>query len=219
MRVVITGAGTLGRQMAEVLTASRNEVTLVDVDFEVVEELRGHIKAQVLRGDACEPIALEEAGALKADVLVACTGDDEDNLVISLLAKRQFDVPRVVARVNYPENQWLFNDRWGVDVAVSASASLASLIQEATGAADTIGLARLSGAGVGLIETTITEQSSAAGKALSEIRLPPGAIVATVVRGGQPNVPGGSFRLEVGDEVLVVSESATEADIRLAFQR
>ncbi|MHB8670822.1 MAG: potassium channel family protein [Acidimicrobiales bacterium] len=219
MRVVITGAGRLGQEMAQVLTASRNEVTLVDIDDDLVEQLRGTLRAQVLHGDACEPSALEEAGALKADVLVACTGDDEDNLVISLLAKRHFDVPRVVARVNYPENQWLFTDRWGVDVAVSASSSLMSLIQEATGSADTIGLARLSGAGVGLIETTITEQSSAVGKPLSEIRLPAGAIVATVVRGGQPNVPGGSFELEVGDEVLVVSESATEADIRKAFQQ
>src|SRR5690349_1478930 len=130
MRIVIAGAGTLGTQMASALTAARNEVTLIDQDDELVENLKGKLRAQVLLGDACAPDTLEEAGSLKADILVACTDGDEDNLVISLLAKRQFDVPKVVARVNDPENRWLFNERWGVDVAVSASSTLMSLIQE-----------------------------------------------------------------------------------------
>lgn len=219
MRVIIAGAGTLGQEMAMALTAAKNEVTLVDQDDQLVERLKGHMRAQVLHGDACEPTVLEEAGALKADVLVATTDGDEDNLVISLLAKRHFDVPRVVARVNSPENHWLFNDRWGVDVAVSASSTLLSLIQEATGSADTVGLLELGKAGVRLIETTLTEESSAVGKTLSEIKLPAGSIVATVIRSGEPNVPGGSFELEVGDEVLVVSEHATEAEVRTLFQR
>jgi trk system potassium uptake protein len=219
MRVIIAGAGRLGVEMAQALAATRNEVTLIEIDDELVERLKGRVKSQVVHGDACEPIVLEEAGALKAEVFVATTGDDEDNLVISLLAKRHFDVPRVVARVNYPENSWLFDDRWGVDVAVSASSTLMSLIQEATGSADTVGLVQLGRAGVNLIETTISDQSSAAGKTLAEIELPSGAIVAAVVRDGEPNVPGGSFQLQVGDEVLVVSESATEADIQILFQR
>ena len=219
MRVIITGAGTLGQEMAMALAAAKNEVTLVDQDDELVDRLKGHMKAQVLHGDACEPIVLEEAGALKADVLVATTDGDEDNLVISLLAKRHFDVPRVVARVNYPENHWLFNERWGVDVAVSASSTLMSLIQEATGSVDTVGLLELGKAGVRLIETSLTDDSTAVGKTLSEIKLPPGSIVATVIRDGEPNVPGGSFELRAGDEVLVVSETATAAEVEHLFQR
>jgi trk system potassium uptake protein len=218
MRAVIAGAGVLGQEMARVLVAN-NEVTLIDVDDGLVDRLRGHLRAQVLWGDACDPAVLEEAGALRADVLVATTGDDEDNLVISLLAKRQFDVPRVVARNNYPENRWLFDERWGVDVAVSASATLLSLIQEATGSAETVDLLQLGTAGVRMIETTIGESSAAVGKTLADISLPPSTVIATVIRAGAPHVPGGSFSLRAGDEVILVSESATEKQIQGAFQR
>jgi trk system potassium uptake protein TrkA len=218
MRVVITGAGRLGVEMATALSAARSEVTLIDIDDDLAERLKGTLKCQVLWGDACDPNVLEESGALKADVLVAATGDDEDNLVISLLAKRHFDIPRVVARVNYPENQWLFDEHWGVDVAVSAPATLLSLVMEATGSADTIGLLQLARAGVKLIETTIGDHSTAAGRTLSEITMPPGTMIAAVVRNGEPNVPGGSFQLAPGDEVILVTETATEADIERLFQ-
>jgi trk system potassium uptake protein TrkA len=220
VRVVIVGAGRLGRQMAEALNTADNEVTLVEFDRALAERLKPSSRARVLYGDAADPTVLEEAGALKADVLVAVTGEDQVNLVICLLAKRHFDVPRVVARVNDPDNHWLFTDEWGVDVAVSASATLLSLIEEATSVADTVGLMHLgAAAGVNLIETTLAAHSSAVGKTLAELRLPAGTIVAAVLRGGQPSVPGGSFTLEVGDEVLIVSESATEADIRHLFQQ
>lgn len=218
MRAVIAGAGVLGQEMARALVPT-NEVTLVDIDDSLVDQLKGHLRAQVLWGDACDPAVLEEAGALKADVLVATTGDDEDNLVISLLAKRHFDVPRVVARNNYPENRWLFSERWGVDVAVSASATLLSLIQEATGSTETVDLLELGTAGVRMIETTIKDNSAAVGQTLAEISLPPRTVVATVIRDGEPHVPGGSFSLQAGDEVILVSEHATEAEIQGAFQR
>lgn len=219
MQAIVAGAGRLGVETAEALAGAGHEVTLVEIDDELAERLGNELRCQVLFGDACDPAVLEEAGALKADVLVATTGDDEDNLVIALLARRQFDVPRVVARVNDAENEWLFTDRWGVDVAVSAATSLMSQIEEATASADTVGLIELASAGVRIIETLITDRSRAAGLTLAEIPLPAGTIVATVVRGGEPRVPNGSFRLEVGDEVLVVSESSTDDDVRTAFQR
>jgi len=219
MRVIVVGAGRLGQEMGDVLSRSgRNEVTLVEQERLLAEKLKGSLKARVLHGDACDPTVLEEAGALKADVLVSVAGEDQVNLVVSLLAKRHFDVPRVVARVNDTDNHWLFTEHWGVDVAVSASATLLSLIQEATSVADTVGLLRLGRAGVGLIETTLSENSTAVGRSLSELQLPGGAIVAAVVRNGQPTVPGGAFTLEVDDEILVISESATEDDIRNVFQ-
>jgi len=219
VRVVIVGAGRLGQQVANALSMARNEVTLVEHDRALAEKTKESSRARVLYGDAADPSVLESAGALKADVLVALSGEDQVNLVVGLLAKRHFDVPRVVARVNDPENHWLFTEEWGVDVAVSASATLLSLIQEATSASDTVALLHLGTAGVNIIETTITEHSAAAGKSLSDLSLPEGAIVAAVLRGGQPSVPGGSFALEVGDEVIVIAESATDADIRKVFQR
>jgi trk system potassium uptake protein TrkA len=218
MRILIAGAGRLGQELAQFLVGARNEVTLIEVDDELVETLKGQLKARVLYGDACEPSVLEEAGALNADIMMATTGDDEDNLVISLLAKRQFNVPRIVARVNFPSNEWLFTERWGVDVAVSASSAVMSLIEEATGASDTIGLARLRGGEVGLIETTLTAASNAVGKRLGDISLPEGSIVAAVIRDGAPTLAADEFELREGDEVLVLSESATESDIRRSFQ-
>jgi trk system potassium uptake protein len=218
MRVVLVGAGRLGLQIANALTVSENQVTLIESQRTIVEQLRDAVKARVVHGDAADPAVLEEAGALNADVLVAVAGQDQVNLVVSLLAKRQFDVPRVVARVNDPDNEWLFTDGWGVDVAVSASASILSLIEEATRTVDTIGLLRLGTAGVNVIESTITTESSAVGKMLSDVCLPDGTVVAAVMREGRPTVPSGSFAFQVGDELLLISESATETDIRNLFQ-
>ncbi|MEW2314380.1 potassium channel family protein [Streptomyces bauhiniae] len=218
MRVLIVGAGRLGTQVAQVLAAARNDVTVVERDADRVRELQDVLQAHLLLGDAGEPGLLERAGASTSDLLVAVTGRDEDNLVISLLAKRRFGVGRVVARVNEAENAWLFDRRWGVDVAVPATTPLISLVEEATGATDTVALLRLSRAGVEVIETTITAGSRAAGHALGEVPLPVGTIVATVVRDGRPTAPDPEVRLSPGDELLLVSHEATEQEIHAAFQ-
>ncbi|HZC51002.1 MAG TPA: NAD-binding protein [Mycobacterium sp.] len=218
MNVVIAGAGRLGSTVAHVLAVAHNTITVIDPDEERLDALATQLRARTLPGDACEPSALEEAGTLNADLLVAATGEDEDNLVISLLAKTQFHVPRVAARINDPDNAWLFDSEWGVDVAVPSATPLVSLIEEATGARDTVALLRLARAGVNLIETTIGENSRAAGRSLTEIALPPGSVVAAVLRAGTPAVPGSDVRLEPGDEVLIVSEGATEQDVHGLFQ-
>ncbi|MCX4418736.1 MULTISPECIES: potassium channel family protein [Streptomyces] len=218
MNVLIAGAGRLGTQIAQVLSAARNAVTLVEHDEDRIAEIKGLPSVQLVAGDACEPVLLERAGALTCDLVIAATGRDEDNLVISLLAKRQFGVARVAARVNDAENAWLFDGRWGVDVAVPAATPLISLIEEATGATDTVALLRLSKAGVEVIETAITEDSRAAGHPLGEITLPAGTVVATVVRDGRPTVPSPEVTLLPGDELLLVSHEATEQEIHAAFQ-
>ncbi|WP_369386551.1 TrkA family potassium uptake protein [Streptomyces sp. CG1] len=218
MKVLIAGAGRLGTQIAQVLAAARNDVTLVEHDENRIAEIESLPSVHLVAGDACEPVLLERAGALTCDLVIAATGRDEDNLVISLLAKGQFGVARVAARVNEAENAWLFDGRWGVDVAVPAATPLISLIEEATGATDTVALLRLSKAGVEVIETAITEDSRAAGRALGEITLPAGTVVATVVRDGRPTVPSPDVQLLPGDELLLVSHEATEQEIHAAFQ-
>ncbi len=218
MNVIVVGAGRLGTQFADVLAGYGNAVTLVDVRQKALDRAPASPDTRRLAGDGCEPTVLEEAGALAADLLVAATGEDEDNLVVALLAKRQFGVARVVARINDADNAWLFDERWGVDVAVPTAAPLISLIEEATGAADTVALLRLGRAGVSLLETVIDEHSSAAGRPVSAVPVPAGCVVAAVIRAGQPTVPPPGFVLRAGDEVLVVAQSATEADVHRAFQ-
>jgi trk/ktr system potassium uptake protein len=218
MKVLIAGLGRLGRQAAHLLSATGHQVTAIDADQRALDHLDREPVQRAIRGDACEPAVLERAGALTADLMIAATGEDEDNLVISLLAKRQFAVPRVLARVNDRDDTWLFDERWGVDVALPTDGPLVALIDEAVGATDTIGLLRLTAAGVNLIETRIRAASTAAGRTLAEIALPPGTVVATIIRDHEPIVPGPAHRVEPGDILLVVTHMATEHDIETAFQ-
>ncbi|GAA2806942.1 potassium channel family protein [Kribbella solani] len=218
MKVLIAGGGRLGDQAAQLLTATSHQVTVIDQRRARLEEL-GDAPYRLVHGDACEPKILETAGALNADLLLAATGEDEDNLVIALLAKRQFGVGRTLARINDPGNAWLFDERWGVDVALPAEASLISLIEEATGATDTVGLIRLAAAGVSVIETHLDEDSAAVRTTPGGLSLPGGTVVGAVVRDGKPVVPGNDYRFAPGDTVLVVTTTATAADIRAAFQR
>jgi trk system potassium uptake protein TrkA len=217
MRAIIAGAGRFGSQAAHVLAAAGHDVTLIEVDDERTAALAGK-EARLVAGDACEPAVLEEAGAHVADLLIAATGDDEDNLVIGLLAKRQFAVQRVAARVNDPDNAWLFDQRWGIDVAVHASAPLISLIEEATGASDTVALLRLAKAGVTVTETAITSQSRARGRTPAEIVLPSGTLVVAVVRDGKPFAPDAAGSLRPGDEVLLLSHGTDVAEVDAIFQ-
>jgi trk system potassium uptake protein TrkA len=215
MRVLIVGVGRLGEQAAHLLAATGHEITVIDQDQHRLD-LLGE-KYNTVRGDGCEPLVLEAAGALRTDLLVAATGDDEDNLVIALLAKRQFTIHRVLARINDPDNTWLFDQRWGVDVALPAAASLVLLIEKAAGITDMMGLMRLAAAGVDLVETNIAETSSVVGRTLGDLVLPPSTVVATVVHNGQPSVPDASYRFQAGDTVLVVTSGATESDVHHLF--
>ncbi|MGW2347293.1 potassium channel family protein [Actinacidiphila glaucinigra] len=218
MKAIVAGAGRLGAQVAQVLAAARYDVTVVERDEARAAELGRRLAVRMLTGDASDPDLLEHAGALNADLVIATTGEDEDNLVVSLLAKRHFGVPRVAARVNDEENAWLFDGKWGVDAAVPAATPLISLIEEATGATDTVALLRLSKAGINVIETTISAASRVAGRSLAEVPLPDGTVIATVVREGRPNVPTPQMVLRPGDELLVVSHTATEQEIQAAVQ-
>jgi trk system potassium uptake protein len=217
VNVIIAGAGRLGGQTAQVLAGAGHQVTVVDLDEERLTELAATATIRPVPGDACEPAVLQEAGAHAVDLLLATTGTDEDNLVIALTAKRRFAVVRVAARVNVPENAWLCDSRWGVDIAVPAAAPLISLIEEATGAADTVALLRLSRAGVTVIETAITAGSPACDRTLDGVRLPAGTVVAALIREGVPITAVAGTRLRAGDELLIISRTEDLAAVGEAF--
>lgn len=219
MRILIVGAGTLGTQAAAALTAAGNDVTLVDADDRRLARVApGLPGVELVHGDGCDVGVLESAGVLGADVVAALTGRDEDNLVVSLLAKRRCRVPQVLARVNDPGNRWLFGDAWGVDAAVSASAALVSLIEEATRSAATVDLLRLRQAGLELLETTLTADSPAAGRTIDELALPSGLVVTTVIRDGEPLAAAAAGALRAGDQLLLLSRSTGLAGVEALFE-
>jgi trk system potassium uptake protein TrkA len=216
MHVIVAGGGTVGQRVAEALHAGGNTVVIVETDTGRAAQLAAR-GLQVVTGTACAPRRLEAAGALHADVLVACTGRDEDNLIVSVLGRRHFDIPRIVATVRDDANRWLFDASWGVDAAISAASALVTLIEEATGSAQTVRLADLTGAGLALVETNITTGSAARGKTVADLRLSPDDTVVTVVRGGKPVRADHAFRFRTGDRVLVVTSPGGEEHIHDAF--
>ena len=215
MHIIVAGGGTVGQRVAQALHAAGNTVVIVEADAGRAQQLttRG---LQVVTGSACLPRRLEAAGALHTDVLVACTGLDEENLIISLLGRRHFEIPRIVAAVRDDANRWLFGTDWGVDAAISSASALVTLIEEATGSARTLHLADLA-SGLALVETNITSASPAPGKTVAELDLPRGAVVTAIVREGTP-LPAGQVReLRVGDRVLVVTGPDGEQRVHDAF--
>jgi trk system potassium uptake protein TrkA len=215
MKVIVAGAGSVGVFLAEDLEASGHDVLVVERNLDLAARLPGeHPTVRWLTGDACEIGVLEEAGTGLADVVVAATGDDEDNLVISLLAKQEFAVPRVVARVNHPSNQWMFNQMWGVDVSVSTPHLLSALVAEAVSVGALVRLLQLDASGARLVEVTLSPGSPACGRAISELGMPRNATVVAIVRSSNVIVPRGDSRMEAGDEVLALVTPESEDEVR-----
>lgn len=204
MKVAIAGGGSVGTAIAADLHRNGHDVLLIEKEPELVERLRPTLDITWVAADACEVASLDAAGLGHVDVAVAATGDDEDNLVISLLAKQEFAVPRVVARVNHPKNQWLFNESWGVDVSVSTPQLMTALVEEAVSVGSLVRLLQFGGGTAHLVEVTLAEGSPAEGVTLADLQLPRSATVVAVVRGDRLVVPRGDTVLDAGDEVLVL---------------
>ena len=218
MRVIVTGGGAIGRHLSADLAERGHDVTLIEQDRSIVDRLRGEIpEVKVMLGDACEPRILEEAQLPDADVVVAATGDDEDNLVTSLLAKQEFAVPRVLARVNHPGNEWLFNEQWGVDQAVSPPHMLTAMVEEAVTTGDLVRLLRLEGGRASIVETKLTTVSPATGRALYELRLPPDSTIVAILREGHVVIPQPETVLAAGDELVALAAPESELTLREAI--
>ncbi len=217
MKVAIAGAGSVGTAIASDLHANGHDVLVLEQDPELVERLRPTLDVTWVAADACEVASLDAAGLASVDVVVAATGDDEDNLVISLLAKQEFAVPRVVARVNHPKNQWLFNESWGVDVSVSTPQLLTALVEEAVSVGSLVRLLQFQGGAAHLVEITLAEDSPANDTAIADLDFPRDAVVVAVVRGERLVVPRGDTTLQSGDEVLVLVGADAEDAVHALF--
>jgi len=217
MRVAIAGAGSVGRSIARELLENGHEVLLID-------RTPGAIKvssvpaAEWLLADACEVTSLEEAGLHECQVVVAATGDDKVNLVVSLLAKTEYGVPRTVARVNNPKNEWMFDEAWGVDVAVSTPRIMTALVEEAVSVGDIVRIFHFQQSDTDILELTLPSDSPTAGKRVSDIAWPQDTALVAIIREGRPIVPSPDDPLEAGDELLfvAVAEMAPQLEELLA---
>jgi trk system potassium uptake protein len=222
VRVAIAGAGNVGQFIAHDLAASGHQVLIIEQDPSVVSRAASTLAGPQGDGgmiewhtaDACEVTSLREANLGAVDVVVAATGDDEDNLVISLLAKQEFAVPRVVARVNHPKNEWLFNENWGVDVAVSTPHLILALTEEALSVGSLVRLLQLEKGRARLVEVTLADNSPVIGPEIRELDIPRDSTFVAVVREQHVVVPRGDTVFQAGDEVIALVTPDSEDEIR-----
>jgi trk system potassium uptake protein TrkA len=213
MRVAIAGAGAVGRSVARELIGNGHRVLLIDKDPASLKPERVP-DAEWLLADACELSSLEEAKLEACDVVIAATGDDKVNLVTSLLAKTEFAVPRTVARVNHPNNEWLFSEAWGVDVNVSTPRIMSALVEEAVTVGDIVRLFTFRQGNANLVELTLPDDSPYIGKPVGLIPWPDNTALVTILRDGQVYTPDGEQPIEAGDELLFVAGSESESELQ-----
>ncbi|WP_051620000.1 potassium channel family protein [Haematomicrobium sanguinis] len=213
MRVVIAGAGSVGSSIAKELLSHGHEVMLIDEKPEAVGR-SGITGATWLIGDACELTTLKDADLDTAEVVVSATGDDKVNLVVSLLAKTEFGVNRTVGRVNNPKNDWMFDDAWGVDVAVNTPRLMTALVEEAVEVGDVVRLLTLQTGVSSLVEFTVPNESALIGATIGSISWPTDATVVAILRDEQPITPSEDDVIESGDELFFVTTIAAENDLR-----
>ncbi|SNY49461.1 trk system potassium uptake protein TrkA [Paractinoplanes atraurantiacus] len=213
MRIAIAGAGNVGRSIAQELIGNGHRVMLIERQPRQLRPERVP-EADWVLADACELSSLEEADVASCDVVVAATGDDKANLVVSLLAKTEFAVPRVVARVNRAENEWLFNEQWGVDVAVSKPRLMAALVEEAVTVGDLVRLMTFRQGEANLVEITLPRNAPYEGQPVRSVPLPRDSALVAILRGKRVMVPTGDDPLEAGDELIFVCTTEVEEQIR-----
>jgi len=214
MRVAIAGAGNVGTFIATELVGNGHTVLLIEQNPTVASKIQPLDGMEVRVADACEVSSLKEAGLETVDVVVAATGDDEDNLVVSLLAKQEFAVPRVIARVNHPKNEWLFNETWGVDISVSTPHLITALVDEAVSVGRLVRLFQLERGQVQLVEVTLADDAPVANQEIRNIDVPRDATLVAIVRDEHVVMARGDTLLLPGDEVLALVTHDSEEPVR-----
>ena len=214
MRVAIAGAGNVGRSIATELLGNGHEVLLIEREPRAMK-VDSVPSAEWLLADACELDTLVTARLQTCDVMVAATGDDKVNLVVSLLAKTEFGVDRVVAKVNHPKNEWLFNESWGVDVSVSSPRLLAAVVEEAVSVGDLVRLLTFQKGEANLVELTLAGDAPLVGRLVSSVPWPNDSALVAILREGRVIVPTPDAALEGGDELLLVATTEVEEELNV----
>ena len=218
MRVAIAGAGAVGRSIARELLENGHEVLLIDQKPSAIK-VDSVPRAEWLLADACEISSLDDAALDRCHVVVAATGDDKVNLVVSLLAKTEYGVPRVVARVNHPGNEWLYNESWGIDVAVSTPRLLSALVEEAVSVGDLVRLMTFGQSEASLVELTMPADAPLAGQQVGSIEWPADAALVAILREGRVLVPQPQDPLQAGDELFFVTSQDVEEELERPLRR
>jgi len=216
MKIAIAGAGNVGRSIARELLENGHHILLIDRDPKALK-IESVPNAEWLMADVCEISSLDNAKLDTCQVLIAATGDDKVNLVASLLGKTEYGVPRVVARVNHPKNEWMFDSAWGVDVAVSTPRIISALVEEAVSVGDVVRLFSFRKGEANLVEITLPDTAACCGKTVGEVELPEDASIAAIVRDGHVLTPKDHDVFTAGDELLFVASAKAEAQLKACF--
>jgi trk system potassium uptake protein TrkA len=216
MKIAIAGAGNVGRSIAKELLENGHPVLLIDRDPKALK-IESVPNAEWLLADVCEISSLDNAKLDTCQVLIAATGDDKVNLVASLLAKTEYGVPRVVARVNHPKNEWMFDSSWGVDVSVSTPRIISAIVEEAVSVGDVVRLFSLQKGEASLVEITLPEEAKCLGRTVEEVELPENATLAAIVRDGQVITPHAHDVYSAGDELLFIATIEAERLLKSCF--
>jgi trk system potassium uptake protein TrkA len=213
MYAIVAGGGKIGYYLAKELVEQGHEVLIIEKDARRVRLIEEDLGNVVMEGDAAEASVLAESGSERADVIVAVTGDDEDNLVICQVAKKRFKAPRAVARINNPKNEQIFR-MLGIDATVSSTDVILGVLEQELPPHAVVPLLRLRHADLEVLDTVLDDRSRAVGRTISQLGLPADCTIAVVIRGGLSLFPTAETRLAVGDELIVVTTTPNEARLR-----
>src|SRR5581483_3491552 len=210
MYAIVAGGGKVGYYLAKELVEQGHEVLVIERDSKHCATIQEDLGDIVMQGDAAEASVLAESGSERADVIVAVTGDDEDNLVICQVAKKRFKAPRAVARINNPKNEQIFR-MLGIDATVSSTDVILGVLEQELPSHAVVPLLRLRRADVEVVESVLDDQSPAVGRPLRDLSLPADCTIAVIIRDGAPIFPGGETKLAAGDEVIALTTTQSES--------
>ena len=216
MYIIVAGGGKVGHYLTRALIDAGHEVLLIEKDHGRADYLAEELGEVVTWSDACEVRVMREVGMNRADVVVAITGDDEDNLVICQMAKLKFNVPRTIARVNNPQNEDIFK-RLGIDTTVSSTKIIFNLIEQQIETDEIIPLAPLQRGDIELVEVDLGPDSPVIGKTIPNVKLPQDALVVSIMRDGHAILPNIDVEFKEGDSVIALIASGKETELQQIF--